>query len=110
LPFARFPKEFPMSAVSRSPAAARPDPHRDPIACFSLTAGCDPGLLPRVLAAFAKRGLVPDHCYSRIVRDPPEAQLSIDLTMAGLEGDTARQIAETFRQIPGVVSVLMSIA
>lgn len=93
-----------MSAVpSRAAAASRR------AACFSLITAHDPGMLPRVLASFAKRGWVPDHIYSRVVRDPPEPHLCIDVQMTGLDSDTARQLADGFRAIPGVASVLLSV-
>ena len=49
-----------------SPAAAFPRPDREPTACFSVAAAAEPGVMPRVLELFAKRGLVPTHWCSRV--------------------------------------------
>ncbi len=87
---------FPSAAASRMDA--------DPTACFSIVAQADPGVMPRIMAIFAKRGLVPTYWCSRV--SGPE--LTIDLQMEALDGDTALYLAACFRQLPTVRTVLMS--
>ena len=60
--------------------------------------------MPRVLELFAKRGLVPECWHSALVR--PGLQLTIDIAIAGLDGDTSEYVANCMRQIVGVESVL----
>ena len=75
------------------------------VACFAVQAEADPGVLPRVLALFAKRSLVPDRCTGqRSLHD--ENELVIDLQVAGLDREQTDYIARCLGQIPGVVSVL----
>ncbi len=59
--------------------------------------------MPRVLELFAKRGLVPDLWHSRV---GPAGELTIDIQMAGMNGGTARYIAECLRAVWGVECVL----
>jgi hypothetical protein len=68
---------------------------------FSLQACAEPGVMPRVLELFAKRGLVPALWHSAVVRK----RLTIDIEVAGL-GDTADYVANCLRQITGVDVVL----
>lgn len=72
-------------------------------ACFSVVAQVDPGVMPRVLELFAKRGLVPSLWHSKIA---PTGELTIDLQLDGMEAQLARQIAAGLRQIWGVSTVL----
>lgn len=72
-------------------------------ACFSVTAEAEPGVMPRVLELFAKRGLVPSLWHSKVT---PTGELTIDLQMDGMEATLARQIAANLRQIWGVATVL----
>ena len=74
-----------------------------PTACFSVTAEAEPGVMPRVLELFAKRGLVPSLWHSKVA---PTGELTIDLQMAGMETPLTLQIAKSLRQIWGVSSVL----
>src|SRR5690242_20865017 len=66
------------------PAATASHPPETPTACFSVHAKAEPGVMPRVLALFAKRGLVPTSWHSRV----NGGELTIDLQMTGLDGDT----------------------
>jgi hypothetical protein len=75
-----------------------------PTACFSVVAEADPGIMPRVMALFAKRGLLPDYWCSRVF----DRELTVDLQMTGMDRDTAAYIAACFRQMPGVRTVLTS--
>ena len=74
-----------------------------PTACFSVVAEADPGVMPRVLELFAKRGLVPSLWHSSVA---PTGELTIDLQMDGMEAPKARHIAGCLRQIWGVSAVL----
>ena len=71
-------------------------------ACFSVHARAEPGVMPRVLALFAKRGLVPTSWHSRV----NGGELTIDLQMTGLDGATTAYIAACLRQVVAVTTVL----
>lgn len=71
---------------------------------FSLQASAEPGVMPRVLELFAKRGLVPDRWHSVIAR--PGMTLSIDIEIGGLDRDAVPYVANCLRQIAGVELVL----
>jgi acetolactate synthase small subunit len=71
---------------------------------FSLHTSAEPGVMPRVLELFAKRGLVPDRWHSVVAR--PGMTLAIDIEVAGLERDTVEYVANCMRQIAGVELVL----
>jgi acetolactate synthase regulatory subunit len=80
-------------------------------ACFSVHARAEPGLMPRVLELFAKRGLVPSSWHSATggpVVDGQQSELTIDIQMRGLAPETADFIAARLRQIPDVELVLTS--
>ena len=84
------------------PAVASFHPPETPTACFSVHAEAEPGVMPRVLALFAKRGLVPTSWHSRVAG----GELTIDLQMKGLGGDAAAYIAACLRQVVSVTTVL----
>lgn len=69
---------------------------------FSVQARPEPGVMPRVLELFAKRGLVPQ----RFAGAASAKALSIDVQIAGLGRDTVDYIAGCMRQIVGVEAVL----
>ena len=69
---------------------------------FSVQARLEPGVMPRVLELFAKRGLVPQ----RFAGAASATALSIDVQIAGLGRDTVDYIARCMRQIVGVEAVL----
>ena len=73
-------------------------------ACFSVHADAEPGVMPRVLELFAKRGLVPQRWHSAAAG----TALTIDVQIGGLGHDTADYIAQCMRQIVGVETVLTS--
>ena len=77
-------------------------PETQPTACFSVHAAAEPGVMPRVLALFAKRGLVPTSWHSRV----NGGELTIDLQMKGLDRDTTAYIAACLRQVISVATVL----
>ena len=84
--------------------AANFRPETEPTACFSVHAAAEPGVMPRVLELFAKRGLVPSSWVSRVGGH----DLTIDLQMAGLDQASAAYIAQCLRQIVSVDAVLVS--
>ncbi len=73
---------------------------------FTISAIADPGVIPRVLEIFAKRGWVPSFLQSRQTGPEGEA-LTIDIQMPGLAAATAEYIAACMRQIVLVTSVIM---
>lgn len=77
------------------------DPHT---ACFSLTAQAAPGVLPRILDYFAKRGLVPDRFDARRAGD----SLTVDVRVREMDLDTARYIARCLERIFEVERALVS--
>jgi acetolactate synthase regulatory subunit len=86
----------------------RPEPDRpvtaDPTTCFSLQAAADPGLMPRIVEIFARRGLVPTRLHASV--GGPRNDLSIDLEMAGMAPRDADRIAVEMRALWGVDLVL----
>ena len=76
-------------------------------ACFSVHAHADPGVMPRVLELFAKRGLVPS-AWQSTVHGTEQAQLTIDIQMRGLGRDLMDYIAACLRQLAFVEVVLTS--
>ena len=72
--------------------------------CYSLLARPDPGVMPRVVELFAKRGLVPQKWHSTA----STAALAIEVQIGGLERDVVDYIARCMRQIVGVETVLTS--
>jgi acetolactate synthase regulatory subunit len=71
-------------------------------ACFSVHAHAEPGVMPRVLELFAKRGLVPQRWQSAAAG----TALTIDVQIGGLGRDTVDYMANCMRQIVGVEAVL----
>ncbi|MGQ9368607.1 hypothetical protein [Azospirillum sp. ST 5-10] len=94
-----------VSAVSPLvPAAeARPaDPART--VTFTLRTDAEPGVLPRVLELFAKRGLVPAALRSDLAADAETLAIAVEVTgMARAESD---HVANCLRSIPAVMQVL----
>ena len=86
-------------------AAADADSDAPPLSvCFSLQARAEPGVMPRVVELFAKRGLVPQKWQSTASGEV----LTIDVHIAGLGRDLSGYIARCMRQITGVETVLTS--
>jgi len=75
------------------------------IFCYSIQAQAEPGVMPRVLALFAKRNLVPMRWHSDVSGDAGR-DLAIDVQVEGLSPDVGNYIASCLRQIPGVATVL----
>ncbi len=105
-----------MPATSPVPGADSEPPRTTPIAvraasrvaCFSIQAEAEPGVMPRVLELFAKRGLVPRRWISDAT-GPDGRELSIDVQVAGLTPETQAYIARCLRQVWGVGAVLTSV-
>jgi hypothetical protein len=74
-------------------------------AYFSVHALAEPGVMPRILELFAKRGLVPSLWHSAVAEADP-AGLTIDIQMRGLGRDITDYIAVCLRQIASVEAVL----
>ena len=53
-------------------AATAADDHLPATACFSVQARAEPGVMPRVLELFAKRGLVPQRWHSAAAGTAPQ--------------------------------------
>jgi hypothetical protein len=70
---------------------------------FSVQARAEPGVMPRVLELFAKRGLVPHNWRSTAVG----TALTMELQIGGLGHEAADYIARCMRQVTGVDTVLM---
>ena len=70
---------------------------------FSVQARAEPGVMPRVLELFAKRGLVPLRWNSAVGL---ERNLAIDIEVCGLDRAAADYVARCIRQISGVNLVL----
>ena len=77
-------------------------------ACFSVHGVADPGLLPRVVGLWAKRGLTPARWHGSLCGHG-NREVYIDLEMPGLSTELATQIAGELRQIWGGSQVLMSL-
>ena len=77
------------------------------VACFSILAEAEPGVMPRVLELFAKRNLVPQRWHSDRV-GPGGRELAIDLQVAGLTPELSDYIARCLRQLAYVDTVLTS--
>ncbi len=78
-------------------------------ACFSIQAEADPGVMPRVLELFAKRGLIPSRWHSDLEGDLTRSQaLTIDLQVTGLSRQQVEHVSATLRGMVSVRSVLTS--
>ena len=88
-----------------SSASDFPFPGEAPAAamCFSITAEPTACVMPRVLALFAKRGLVPTEWRSRV----SNAGMAIDIRMQDMDERLADYIGRCLRQIYAVERVLV---
>ena len=92
-----------MSPVTATAA----DPDLYTTACFSVHAHAEPGVMPRVLELFAKRGLVPSSWRSATA-GTNQTELTIDIQMRGLGSEATAYLASCLRQIAYVEVVLTS--
>jgi acetolactate synthase small subunit len=74
-------------------------------AYFSVHARAEPGVMPRVMELFAKRGLVPAAWHST-VSAADRRELTIKIAISGLDPDVTDYIAACMRQLPYVETVL----
>src|SRR5262249_55343479 len=88
-----------------SVAASTADSNLPETAYFSVFAHADPGVMPRVLELFAKRGLVPASWRSA-VSGADRSGLTIEIEINGLGRDIRDYIASSLRQIVCVETVL----
>ena len=86
-----------------APLAADSEPSLAAVS-FTVQARAEPGIMPRVVELFAKRGLVPHRWHSSAAG----SALAIEVQMAGLDRELADYIARCMRQIVGVETVLTS--
>ncbi len=94
-----------MSSSLPLAAAANADGGYSPLCvCFSVQARAEPGVMPRVIELFAKRGLVPQKWHSAALGEA----LAIEVQIDGLGRDLCDYIAQCMRQITGVETVLTS--
>jgi acetolactate synthase small subunit len=91
----------PMSSAAASAAQTK----LSEVAFFSIHAGAEPGVMPRILEHFAKRGLVPSRWHSA-VSATDQSRLRIEIEMHGLDPDITEYIASCLRQIVSVETVL----
>jgi acetolactate synthase small subunit len=88
-------------------AAPAPSAAAASVYCFSILAEAEPGVMPRVLQLFAKRGLTPTRWHSDVT-GPKGCDLSIDIQVDGLDVATGDYIARCLRQVFQVETVLTS--
>ncbi len=88
-----------------SNAAAVADTSFPEAAFFSVDAQAEPGVMPRVLELFAKRGLVPS-IWRSVVTQKEQPRLIIEIQMSGLGRDITEYIAACLRQIASVEAVV----
>ena len=74
-------------------------------AFFSVHARAEPGVMPRILEFFAKRGLVPS-CWHSAVCATDRQHLTIEIEIDGLDPYVTDYIAACLRQIVSVETVL----
>ena len=86
--------------------ASPPDADLYPTACFSISGAPSPGLMPRILELFAKRGLVPDAFHGSVAG----GRLSVEIRASGMDEALAGYIGRCLRQIHLVERVLVSMA
>ena len=107
------PAQSPAPGADSEPPRATPAPlgATSRVACFSIQAEAEPGVMPRVLELFAKRGLVPRRWVSGVTGQGTSlggGELTIDVQVAGLAPETQAYIARCLRQVWGVGTVLTS--
>src|ERR1700752_3672177 len=83
----QFAPLLPRTTLMSHVAASVAENYVPATACFSVHARAEPGVMPRVLELFAKRGLVPSSWKSS-TSGGDRSQLRIDIQMRGLGSDT----------------------
>lgn len=97
------------NSPARSPVTAPRAPVAAPetVYCFSILAAAEPGVMPRVLELFAKRGLTPARWHSDVTGKDGR-DLAIDVQVTGLDVAAGDYIARCLRQVFQVETVLTS--
>lgn len=101
--------EAPTATSAKSPAASEPAANASaegPTHCFTISADADPGMLPRLMGALAKRGLTPSRVHAATM--PEGDEMTVDLQVAGLTGEKAEIVGATLRAMVGVRAVLVA--
>lgn len=95
-----------LTAAAPALAAAAETRPTDPtrVVTFALRAAADPGILPRALELFAKRGLVPQVFAAHLL--PDAETLAVEIAVAGMVRQESDHVANCLRVIPGVTHVL----
>ena len=75
--------------------------------CFSVRAVADPGMMPRLMELWAKRGLVPDRWHG-VREETSGTYVDIDIESGAVDRACATQMAAAMRGIFGVTQVLVS--
>ncbi len=98
-----------MTSSTNAPSNAPSNSAAFVTACFSIQADADPGVMPRVLELFAKRGLIPSRWHSDL-EDPTGSapSLTIDLQVTGLTHQQINHVAASIGSMVSVISVLTS--
>jgi hypothetical protein len=103
----QFALSLPRTTFMSHVAAPVSDDQLPGTACFFVYASAEPGVMPRVLELFAKRGLVPSFWQSS-TSGSDRSQLTIDIQMPGLASDAIAYMAACLRQIASVEVVATS--
>ena len=85
-------------------SASRSNPEPAATARFVVSGAAEPGVAPRVLELFAKRGLVPDNFHARVAH----GRQTIEVRASAMTPDLAAYIGRCLRQIVHVERVLVS--
>jgi hypothetical protein len=91
-----------MSSLAEPASVSRADP--ESTACFSVSGEASPGLLPRVLELFAKRGLLPNEVHACVA----DGRLTVEIRANGMAPELAAYIGRCLRQTYPVERVLVS--
>lgn len=95
-----------LATTQHTETARFPSPGVKQVHCFAVTAVADPGIMPRIMEQWAKRGLMPDRWHS--VRSASGEEVQMDIESADMDLALAMQVSEAMRAIFGVSQVLMS--
>jgi hypothetical protein len=80
---------------SRRNDASNSRPACEPDVRFSVRAAAEPGVMPRILEPFAKRGVVPTEWHAHVRRD----RLIVEIRVAGMDRCVADYIGRCLAQI-----------
>ena len=75
-------------------------------ALFSVFGDADPALLPRIVALFAKCGMVPAQFHAERLGD----EMHVEIEFAAIDRSRAEHFAEVLRQLPIVSMVHLRLA